>query len=182
MSKPLRNPASRPGPGAKPRSAVVTLAGSAVRPLSAAIITAALGAAVLASPAAAAGPVPPACPDTVIPNVAISPTAVGCWNAMVGTGAARDCYRTIPATRPGERGVTALVAKRERADRPAALHQIRPIGGRQIRQFGPERLALRHRALVTDHPKDFRIAYSGERWSEPARASRGCSDGRADAG
>jgi len=49
--------------------------------LVAAIITAVLGAAVVASPAAA-GPVAPACPDAVIPNGAISPTAAGCWNAI----------------------------------------------------------------------------------------------------
>jgi hypothetical protein len=49
--------------------------------LVAAILTAVLGAGVIASPAAA-GPLAPACPDTVIPNVAISPTAAGCWNAI----------------------------------------------------------------------------------------------------
>ena len=52
--------------------------------LIAAIVTAVLGAAVVASPAAAGASAPSAlaCPDTVIPNVAISPTAVGCWNAI----------------------------------------------------------------------------------------------------
>ena len=40
-----------------------------------------------AAPAALGAPartstVAPPCPDTVIPNVAISPTAVGCWNAI----------------------------------------------------------------------------------------------------
>jgi hypothetical protein len=51
------------------------------RALVATIITTVLGLAVLASPAAASASAP-ACPDTVIPNVAISPTAVGCWNAI----------------------------------------------------------------------------------------------------
>ncbi len=49
--------------------------------LAAAIITAVLAAVAVASPAAAA-PFAPACPDTVIPNIAISPTAAGCWNAI----------------------------------------------------------------------------------------------------
>jgi hypothetical protein len=49
--------------------------------LAAAIITAVLATAAVASPAAAA-PFAPACPDTVIPNIAISPTAAGCWNAI----------------------------------------------------------------------------------------------------
>lgn len=51
------------------------------RTVVAATITAVLAAAVVASPAAA-GRVAPECPAAIIPNVAISPTAVGCWNAI----------------------------------------------------------------------------------------------------
>ena len=44
-------------------------------------VVALIAAAGLASSSAAAA-TPPACPDTVIPNVAIIPNAVGCWNAI----------------------------------------------------------------------------------------------------
>jgi hypothetical protein len=70
MSTSASNPHVRPAPRMRRGCTLV-----------AAIITAVLGAAAVASPAAA-GPVAPACPDTVIPNVAISPTAAGCWNAI----------------------------------------------------------------------------------------------------
>ncbi len=81
MSKLSIHRAALPGLRARLASDVVPWAGNALRPVTAAIITVVLGAAVLASPAAA-GTVAPACPATVIPNVAISPTAVGCWNAI----------------------------------------------------------------------------------------------------
>jgi hypothetical protein len=64
---------------------------SGLRPTIAAAIFALLvaGASLVSSaaPAALGAPartstVAPPCPDTVIPNVAISPTAVGCWNAI----------------------------------------------------------------------------------------------------
>ena len=50
------------------------------RPVTAALV-AVVAVAAFAVPAAAS-PSAPACPDTVIPNVQILPSAVGCWNAI----------------------------------------------------------------------------------------------------
>ncbi len=53
----------------------------ALRTITAAVIAAMLAGGVLASSAGARATAP-ACPDTVIPNGAIIPNAVGCWNAI----------------------------------------------------------------------------------------------------
>jgi hypothetical protein len=60
------------------RSALVA---RTLRAISAAIAAATLAASLI-TPQATAEPMAPACPDTVIPNAAVIPNSVGCWNAI----------------------------------------------------------------------------------------------------
>jgi hypothetical protein len=81
MSTPQRNPRARLRHRTGLGSALVAVGASKLRAIFAAILAAVVAGGVLASPAAA-DPVVPTCPDTVIPDVAIIPNAVGCWNAI----------------------------------------------------------------------------------------------------
>src|ERR1700751_5502601 len=81
MSTPEYNPRVPQRPRIRLGSTLVAVSARALRPIAAVLIAATIAGGALAS-SAAASPGVPACPDTVIPNVAIIPNAVGCWNAI----------------------------------------------------------------------------------------------------
>ena len=81
MSTVENNPRPPNKPWSGIRGALFALRSRASRRIAATVVPAIIAAGVTAAPAAAS-PTAPACPDTVIPNVAILQDAVGCWNAI----------------------------------------------------------------------------------------------------
>ena len=81
MSTPETNPRALTALRTRRDSTLAALGATAWRTIAAAVVAAMIAANALAG-SAAARPIAPACPDTVIPNVPIVPNAVGCWNAV----------------------------------------------------------------------------------------------------
>ena len=81
MSTPETNPRALTVLRTRRDSTLAALGATAWRTIAAALVAAMIAANALAA-SAAARPIAPACPDTVIPNVPIVPNAVGCWNAV----------------------------------------------------------------------------------------------------
>ena len=81
MSTPETNPRALTALRTRLDSTLAALGATAWRTIAAAVVAAMIAANALAG-SAAARPITPACPDTVIPNVPIVPNAVGCWNAV----------------------------------------------------------------------------------------------------
>ena len=79
------------------RCTVVAIRARTLRAISAAVATAALAAGVF-TPQATANSLAPACPDTVIPNAAVIPNAIGCWNAIAVQTV--RLATPVPGTRP----------------------------------------------------------------------------------
>jgi hypothetical protein len=138
VSTPERNTRLAPRHCTRLDSARVWARAHALRPVAAAIAAATLAGGALATPAAA-DTIAPSCPDTVIPNAAIIPNAIGCWNAIaVQTVRLATPYQVQGLIYLGYTQAAVYDAVTKIEGRYVPYHDFQPPDGVDVAQASPD--------------------------------------------